>query len=84
MAQAERDNGGLILGMFPSRLDLAMTLVAVFMGLYHLINVYYSVVGTIEHRMIHLAFAVTLLCVGALMDKRGGWLWWMLLGGAVA
>ena len=84
MAQAEQNSGGLILGMFPSRLDLAMTLVAVFMGLYHLINVYYSVVGTIEHRMIHLTFALTLVFLGAVKAKRARWFWWLLIVATLA
>ncbi|MCB2192199.1 MAG: hypothetical protein KQI62_11575, partial [Deltaproteobacteria bacterium] len=84
MAQSTQDNGRLIWGMFPTRLDLAMTLVAVAMGLYHLINVYYSVVGTIEHRMIHLTFALTLVFLGAAKARRGRWFWWLLIAATLA
>jgi len=85
MAEAGRENDKLILGMFPSRLDLAMVLVAVAMSLYHLANVYYSVVGTIEHRMIHLVFALTLVFLGAVKAaKRAPWFWWLLIAATLA
>jgi TRAP transporter 4TM/12TM fusion protein len=84
MAGGDKQNNKMILGMFPSRLDLATALVAVAMALYHLINVYYSVVGTIEHRMIHLGFALTLVFLGALKAKRGRWFWWLLIAATLA
>jgi TRAP transporter 4TM/12TM fusion protein len=68
-----------IWGLFATPWDLAMTLVAVAMALYHLANVYYSVVGTIEHRMIHLVFALALIFLGAAKAGRGRWFWWLLI-----
>lgn len=84
MADSDKQNNKMIMGMFPSRLDLAIALVAVVMALYHLINVYYSVVGTIEHRMIHLGLALTLVFLGALKAKRGRWFWWLLIVATLA
>lgn len=52
------------------RLDIIIAAVAVGMGLYHLTNCYYSIVGTIEHRMIHLAFALTLIFLTAIKTKK--------------
>ncbi|MCF8034560.1 MAG: TRAP transporter fused permease subunit [Desulfarculaceae bacterium] len=70
--------------LFPSWWDAALALVAVAMALYHLINVYFSVVGTIEHRMIHLVFALVLIFLGAAKAGKGRWFWWLMIAASLS
>ena len=65
--------------LFPTWWDAALALVAVAMALYHLTNVYWSVVGTIEHRMIHLVFALVLIFLAAAKESKGRWFWWLMI-----
>lgn len=44
--------------------------VAVLMVIYHMINCYYSIVGNIEHRILHLIFALTIIFLG--VARKGG------------
>ncbi|MCB2225603.1 MAG: TRAP transporter fused permease subunit [Desulfarculaceae bacterium] len=72
--------------LFPTWWDAALALVSVAMALYHLINVYWSVVGTIEHRMIHLVFALVLIFLGAAKtakQSKGRWFWWLMIAASV-
>ena len=52
------------------KIDWAIAIVAVSMGVYHMANCYYSIVGTIQHRMIHLAFALTLIFLAAIKTRK--------------
>ncbi|MBC8337357.1 MAG: TRAP transporter fused permease subunit [Alphaproteobacteria bacterium] len=46
------------------------------MSTYHLVNSYYFMVGSIEHKMIHLSFAIALVFLAAAMDDtRRSWLY---------
>lgn len=51
-------------------LEHIILIVAIGMGVYHLANTYYSMVGTIQHRMIHLALALTLVFLTALKTGK--------------
>lgn len=65
------------------KLDLAIAVVAIAMGLYHMINCYYSIVGTIQHRMIHLAFALTLIFLAAIKPKKTAWVYALLIAASL-
>ncbi len=65
--------------LFPTWWDAALGLVAVAMALYHLLNVYWSLASTIEHRMIHLVFALVLIFLGAAKAGKGRWFWWLMI-----
>ncbi|RJX34486.1 MAG: TRAP transporter fused permease subunit [Desulfarculus sp.] len=65
------------------KLDLMIAMVAIGMGLYHMANCYYSIVGTIEHRMIHLAFALTLIFLAAIKPKKTAWVYALLIAASL-
>jgi len=57
--------------MKKDKIDIVIAIVAVGMAVYHLGNCYYSIVGTVEHRIVHLAFAMALiLLTSAKTSKR--------------
>ena len=56
--------------MKKDKLGAVIGLVAVCMVLYHLANCYFSIVGTIEHRMIHLGFALSLVLLVAMKASK--------------
>ncbi|RJX29722.1 MAG: TRAP transporter fused permease subunit [Desulfarculus sp.] len=62
----------------------ATAAVAVAMSLYHLLDCYVSLAGTIEHRMIHLLFALGLIFLSAAQERRRTWFWLLLLALALA
>ncbi len=64
-------------------LDIAIAAVAFAMALYHLANVYVSLVGTIQHRMIHLLFALVLIFLTAARSGKRLWPYLLLLAGSL-
>jgi TRAP transporter 4TM/12TM fusion protein len=54
-------------------LNIAIAATALLMALYHMGNVYFSLVGTIQHRMIHLVFALVLILLSAAKDGKRSW-----------
>lgn len=54
------------------------------MALYHLGDVYFSIAGTIQHRMIHLLLALVLIFLSAAKDGKRSWPYFLLTAAAVA
>ncbi|MCP4682479.1 MAG: TRAP transporter fused permease subunit [Desulfobacterales bacterium] len=52
------------------KLDLIILLVAIGAAVYHLANCYYSIAGTLQHRMIHLSFALVLVSLSAMKTGK--------------
>lgn len=52
------------------KLDLAIGIVAISMGVYHLANCYFYIFPSINYRMIHLAFAMTLVFLPAIKQTK--------------
>lgn len=52
------------------KLNLVIIILAIGMAIYHLTNCYFSIVGTIEHRMVHLAFAIVLVFFTAMKPNK--------------
>ena len=59
--------------MTNNKLDIVIGMVAVGMILYHLTNVYYSFVGSLEHKWVHLGFALTLVFLTAIKNSKRNW-----------
>jgi len=54
-------------------LNISITATAVILALYHMANVYFSIVGTIQHRMIHLVLALVLIFLSAAKEGKRSW-----------
>jgi TRAP transporter 4TM/12TM fusion protein len=64
-------------------LHTALAATALAMAAYHLANTYFSLVGTIPHRMIHLGFALVLIYLAAAEAGRRVWPWLAMAAAAV-
>jgi TRAP transporter 4TM/12TM fusion protein len=54
-------------------LNIMVAATAIILALYHMANVYFSIAGTIQHRMIHLVLALLLIFFSAAKDGKRSW-----------
>ncbi|MFC2013918.1 TRAP transporter permease [Chloroflexota bacterium] len=56
-----------------NKLDIIISTVAIGMAMYHMANVYIYMVGGIEHRFIHITFALVLLFLTIMKTSKRRW-----------